>query len=303
MAIQVSPVYIADYRRRKDGVGKEPKWRLPREKIACLQDVARGVEETNVGIACRYLIDHLSNIGSSDIDEDGYINHLSPLENFCDRYDIWGHNEIIETWRRDIRRCRRAIERMRLAGQGKHASVLFIVYGYPDPSVRDLPKRVLDTLGELSALARYTERVEDHRKELARQEAVRLSQNIQPMELPPTSNWIENFMRKDASEAEQVSMAIRHGYRSEAGGVMLDLIRHRDRYEWALRVVSSGDALRSLFAPISNREEGESQDHFMIRKENAETKRDAVTTEIKLQAVEMLKEASLVYKEAWRASA
>lgn len=302
MAVQVSPVYIADFKgRHKDKA--EGKWRLSRERIADIQDVARGVEETNVGVCCRYLIDYLTEVGSSDIDEDGYIHQLAPIENFCERYDIWGNNKVIDSWRKDIQRCRRAINRMRDQGHHDQVSVLFVVYGYPDPSIRDLPKFALDVLGELASLAKYTDRVEEHRKELARLEAVRISSNIKEPALPPTSTWIEHSLFESAGESAKAAMAIRHGHRAEHSGVFLDLMRHRDRYEWALRVTSSGDALRSLFAPIPNREENETQEHFAVRKDNAETKRDVILMEIKTQATEFLKTASLIYREAWRASA
>lgn len=301
MAVQVSPVYISNFRAKK---APREKWRLHREHTADIQDVARGVEESDVGICCRYLVDQLASMGSPDIDEDGYIHSLNSIESFCEKYDIWHEDQIVDHWRKRIRRCRRAINRMQTRGASNAAAVLFIVYGYPDPSVRDLPKKALDSLGEMAGLARYTDRVEVQRKELARLEALRLSACAERDPVPDPETWIDAALQGEAREAEQRSRAIRQGYRrAEYGPHLVDLMRNRDRYEWALRVTSSGDALRALFAPIPGREVGESQEHFEVRKENAETKRDILISEIKVETTEMLRSASNLYKEAWLASA
>lgn len=300
MAVEVSPVYISNFRSKRP---PREKWRLHRDHTTDLQDVARGVEEADVGICCRYLIDQLASTGSPDIDEDGYIHSLNSIENFCEKYDVWRENVVVDHWRKRIRRCRRALGRMQARKSHDEVAILFIVYGYPDPSVRDLPKKALDSFGELAALARYTDRVEEHRKELARLEAVRISAltHREPVSNPET--WIETETREYAKEDEQRSRAIRQGYRAEYGPHLVDLMRHRDKYEWALKVVSSGDALRSLFAAIPNREPDETQEHFLVRKENAETKRDILISEIKVETTEMLRRASGLYREAWLASA
>lgn len=305
MAIEIPPVYLSDYRARRTN-GGEPKWRLSRDHIEDIKDIARGVEESNVGVCCRYLIDHLIAIGSADVDEDGYIHHLDPIENFCQKYEVWSHPTVL-TWRKRIERCRRAFRKMREADLHEETSVLFVVYGYPDPSIRELPKKVSDALGELTPLARYTNRVEVQRKELARLEAIRMasrqSKIAETKDLP--QHWKKNddeiseFDERAQSGDEITRRAIHQGLPVQGASSLVDLMRHRDLYEYALRVISSGEALDSLFAPLPSRGENETKEHFDVRIENAKTKQDVILSEIKVEAHKMLKNASIAFHGMW----
>lgn len=161
---------LRDAPRRADA-----PWRLPAHHAADLGDVARGVEETNAGVCTRYLVDQLACSGRADIDEDGYINHLESVERFCDRFEVWRH-PVVATWRMRIKRCRRALARMRSIGAHEDVAVLYVSYGQPDPILLDVLPLLPELLGErwpvcpLASLARYTAPVEDRRMDLVRTE-------------------------------------------------------------------------------------------------------------------------------------
>lgn len=289
--------YLSSVRpfRRDDGQEQHRVWRLPPNHIADLCDVARGVEETDAGVCCKYLVDSMSGAGS-DFDEVA----LEAAENFCEQNHIWKHGLII-SWRDRILRCRRTVQRMRMEGQHKHVNVLFIVYGYPDPLTRDMSKKTLDSLGELASLARYTDAVEVKRQEMARLEAVRTSQRAEsnPEEGPEPESWLHKVMIENAFEDVQRGAAIRQGLRAEYGPGLVDLMRHRERYQHALKILSSSDALRSQLLIPSEREDQENGDHFQERKHNAEVKRDLFLVQVKIESSKMLEAASRAYHAAW----
>lgn len=280
-------------------------WRLPPNHITDLRDVAKGVEETNAGVCCRYLVDQLDGSGvSADIDEDGYVNHLDAVERFCDQYGVWKHPTVI-TWRKRIDRCRRAIAMMHLTGDHKAVSVLHVVYGYPDPFVRSFPKKVLEAFGELASLAKYTDAVEVRRQEVARTEATekatRFEAEVSRYEIVPESaiHAAELAWMKD----EQLeSNAVRHGFRPEYGADLATVIRHRDYYQYALRVISSSDALRSHINTEVEKDWDETPEHFQAQKEAADVRRDIIVSQIKVEADQMLVAASRRYHAAWLAS-
>lgn len=171
--VQALPnVYLASVRERRERTNDDSAklYKLPPNHVDDLRDVARGVEETNAGVCCRYLIDQLASPGSSDVDDDGYVHHLEAVERFCDRFGVFKH-PTVKTWRNRVTRCRRALSRMRAEGHAEHAAVLHVAFGYPDPITTQLVE--LSALGDLASLARYTQPVEDKRMQLVRAEALR----------------------------------------------------------------------------------------------------------------------------------
>lgn len=295
---------VREFRRertKEDG----GEWRLPNNHVADLRDVTRGVEETDAGVCCKYLIDSMSGAGS-DFDE----IVLEAAENFCEQHHIWEHS-LVASWRDRIKRCKRAFQRMHLQGDHKHVSVLHVVYGYPDPSTRDFPKKVLDSLGELASLARYTDVVEVRRQEMARIEATIMSNRktvIAPTKDLPKhwknandeiSEWDERVQTGD----ENSRVAIRQNLPVAGAPFLADVMRHREQYERALRILTSGDALRSMLAPVSEQEDDETDEHYEQRQANVELKRDLFLVQVKLEAMRMLKAASAAYHRTWLVSA
>lgn len=309
MAVAVSEVFFSSVHKFRDAEDRAPRtWRLAPHHVADLSDVATGVEESHAGIACKYLIDSLNAGGRVDIDPDGFINDLDALEKFCQRFGVWAH-PAVASWRQRIQRCRRALTRMHEAGKHSQVSILFITYGHPDPSIRELPKRVLDNLGELASLARYTDRVEVHRQEMARKEAVERSARAVGVKSIPTKDTPKHWDAHDiepieadeseALESVQRAAAIKLGFKADYGPHLAELVRHRERHESAQRIMTSGDALRDLFAPLEGRDDDESDQHYEQRKENSEVKRDIVTSQIHGQAYRMLEDAGKTYQAAW----
>ncbi len=296
---------VRPYRRDPEQQSEHGVWRLPPNHIADLKDVTRGVEETDAGICCKYLIDSMSGAGS-DFDEVS----LEAAENFCEQNEIWNH-KIVDGWRTRIKRSRRALALMHHRGQHHHVSVLHVVYGYPDPSTREFPQKVLTNLGELASLVRYTDSVEVRRKEMARCEAVAMSNRkvfITPTKDLP-AHWknandeiVENDEREQTGD-ETSRVAIRQGLPVSGAPFLLDVMRHREMYERALRIITSGDAVRMMFAPPSERPYSESDSHFEERKLNVELKRDLFLVEVKIETTLMLEAASKIYHRSWLESA
>lgn len=312
MAVAVPGTFLANVtpiRPREEPTFKP--WRLPSNHFADLRDVTRGVEESNVGVCCKYLIDHSLASGNQDIDNDGYINHLDAIEKFCDTYGVWKH-PTVQTWRRRIARCRRAFALMHSVGDHKHVSVLYVVYGHPDPLVRAFPQRARDILGELAPLARYTDVVEVRRQEMARLEAAdRAAQQtvsaVAPTKDVPqhwrkTNDEISEFDTRHQSGEEITRVAIKHGVHASMGPSLVDLMKHRDLYEYSLRAISSMDVLRQQFDVPMDREFGESKEQFQERKEVAEIRRDTFLGLVKNDAEKMLTNASKKYHAAWLSS-
>lgn len=153
--------------------------RAGQRHVADLRDVARGAEESSVGLACRYLVDRtLEGAGGEEevLDDAGGVVRLRllALERWCDANDVFTHADVV-TWHRRLRRCRRALIALREAGRGFSADALMVAFGPPDPWARDLAGRKVAgdrTLGELFgrwelvALAKYTDAVEARRADL-----------------------------------------------------------------------------------------------------------------------------------------
>lgn len=308
MAVAVPETFLSSVRQFRPREDAEHKtWRLPRDHIADLRDVARGVEETNAGVCCRYLIDQFSGAGHSDIDEDGYVHHLDAVERFCDTYGVWKH-PTVESWRHRIGRCRRAIARMHGMGHHKHVGVLHVVYGYPDPLTKEFPKKSVDSLGEMASLIKYTDLVEVKRQEMARQEAMTMSKRVARIE--PTKDlpghwkadgdtiyeWDKRFQNGD----EITRTAIRQNLPVEYGPLLIDLMKHRELYEYSLRCISSSDVVRQQFAPLEERDE--TDDQYRERRANYENRRDVFVSQVKVESDKLLVAASRSYHAAWLAS-
>lgn len=160
-------VYLA-WSREKLTEDVSTKRRLSPSHVQTLRDVAQGVEESKVGLACRYLIDTIPS--GEGIDPDGYIHHLEELERFCDRENVWAHPTVI-TWRNGIRRCRRTLARLRDKGDHQTPNVLMVAYGYPDPNAHEL----ITFFGrELAPLVKYVDTVEVVRQKMIREEILTL---------------------------------------------------------------------------------------------------------------------------------
>lgn len=302
-AVSTTETFLSSVRpfRRERTEPEHSSWRLPPNHIADLSEVARGVEETDVGMCCKYLIDSMSGAGS-DFRE----VVLEDVENFCEQNEIWEHTEV-SAWRNRIKRCRRSLERLHNMGQHKTVSVLHIVYGHPDPSTREMPKKVFDNLGELASLARYTDAVEVRRQELARLEATAFSKRhvvYAPTKDIP-AHWKalddESIVEQTGDEASR--LAIKQGMPSNYGPFLVDVMRHRELYESALRILTSGDALRSILAPVTEQDDNETEENFNERRVNMELKRDVLLVQVKVDASKMLEQASRLYHQSWLASA
>ncbi len=265
---------------RKDAA--EKKWRLSQKHIVDLQDIARGIEEGLAGICCKYLLDQRSGVGA-DYDE----TVLDDAENFCQRVNVWGEPEVRE-WRDRIQRARRALHRMRCRGDNHNVGILHVAYGFPDPAAREFPKKLVDDLQEQVSLVRYTATVENFRLEMARQEGLRRAHQHKRSEYPPSLLYEDAF---------------RHNMNPIYFAPIYDIMHTRDRIEWASKAISSGDALRAMFAPLRERGPNETKDHYMARKTSLEARRDAAIVKITEETSVMLEEAQKAYHAAWLASA
>jgi hypothetical protein len=274
MVLAFPEVYRASVQRVEGPGNNDNAWRLPPARAQELRDVASGVEESNAGVCCRYLLDSLAVDGSPDIDFDGYVHHLEAAERFVDRYGDYGKIPLVATWRARIGRTRRAIARLRLSGDHTSANVLYVAYGPPDPSSVDL----IEWLGrELAPLGRYVDAVERLRLEMAKQEALAST-------------------RVDADD----------------GPVSLGL--HRARLARADRCLSSADALRAALSPFREPAvvpiAGEHLQATEARREARRERqraygaqRDAFFLEVKIEARRMLLSAERLFYVAWLASA
>lgn len=285
MAATVSSVYLCSVplQRKREG-GLQP-FRLPPTHVQTLRDIARGVEESEVGICCSYLVDASSGEGA-DFDE----HALHDIERFVEGSITWEQTDpfssidiirsaVVKGWRNRMQRARRAVDRLRRNGDHDAASILFVAYGYPDPLGRDL---LATDFGEkpqdcpLASLARYTHVVEEHRLRMARAEAVeRMKAN------PPLVTLYE-------------------------------LTEHRRVYERAERCTSSGDALRDLSRVFAEAgptpTAGENQLQYETRRiewrerqERHKAEREGFLGRMKLEATRMLARAERAWYGAWLA--
>ena len=303
MPIKNPGTFVADLKQFRRSEQEERKTtKLSREHIEDLRDIAQGVEESNVGICCRYLIDTMSGMGA-DYDEVA----LDMLEKFCEDNDLFNEqfrsNPIIGEWRKRIRRARRTIKRLHEIGHHKTVSVLFVVYGHPDPFISIFPAEILVRLNQYASLAKYTDVVEVKRQEMARLYAAKMPCNspqfVSEFGVQDFRYALESFLWMQAEESYHRAEAIRHGYNAEHGSTLMELMRQKDRFDWALRSISSSDVIRVMFAPTPDRFPGESGEHYKERKENAQLKLDSFVTNILLEAKTMHDEAAKDYHHHW----
>lgn len=322
MAVPVPNVYLAASKPvTKQRANDDRTWRLPPNHVQDIRDVALGVEESNAGVCCRYLIDQLASAGSLDVDEeDGYVHRLHEIERFVERYGDFGRIPQIVTWRMRIARTRRAIALLRTRGNATHANVLMVAYGHDDP----FASMLVGILGrELANLARYTDAVELRRIEMVRVETSRLAArprtDTSTKDVP--AHWkgdlSKDEIRYDAGDdreqtgSERARCAMQMGLRADAGNAeVIDLARRRERFEWATLAISSGDAIRHALAafheppciPIP----GEGRLAFEARKEARkdrqkahDAKRETFMLDVKIDAYRMLCAAEKAYHDAW----
>jgi hypothetical protein len=297
MALRVSEVFMAG-----GGVPADPEsFRLAAHHVEVLRDVARGAEESDAGLCCSYLADVMSGEGA-DYDE----HALTAVERFADRatevlaIDIGQSVTAVSKWRGRVLRCRRALRRLRLAGDHKSASVLLVAYGYPDPLVRQIPE-LARFPAEHASLARYTDAVEARRKEMVEQEA----RALHPPPAPGDRYREGGDLR---------GMAERDGFDPEEFAKLVDLGRYRDKLAWADRAIGSADALRAALAPFGEPRPPQGQDeprHVFEARLAAARDRHAghkarveqFVTELKIEARRMLLTAERAYHACWLQSA
>ena len=268
MALEVPPTFIATHTTRPDD-GSRSLFRLPTDHQLDLQDVARGVEESDAGVCCSYLIDTTSGEGG-DFDE------FAPVgpERFADSaiefiaYDIGLSVPRVSRWRQKILRCRRALSQLRESGDHRSVSVLHVAYGYPDPIVRQLPE-LLGMSVKIGVLVRYTDVVEEKRQEMVRTEAARRS----------TSDVVDLNQRRS-------------------------MIRYYDRIVSSADALRA--ALAPFSEPLPTPKDGEGHLEYEARREarrNREeahrNRRSAFLTRAKVEAVKMLARAEEQYHQSW----
>lgn len=271
-------------------------FRLPPNHVLDLRDVARGVEESDVGVCCSYLVDSLSGAGA-DFDETA----LYDIERYVESAltadylgELFGLR--IRNWRERLLRCRRALRRMHERGETESVAVLHVAHGYPDPFVRAFPE--LDKFGPIASLVRYTDAVEEKRQELVSFEARAKARNF------------GDRYRRSTEDGGLRELAENDGYDPDEFANLIDLIERRDKRAFADRAISSGDALRSALAPFGEppivRRENEAVLSFEARKASrkereaaAREKKEAFLVRAKIEATRVLERAEKRYHEAW----
>jgi hypothetical protein len=275
MALSIARSYRSDSKDSRRRVHRadhaDQPWRLPSNHVQDLRDVARGVEESNAGLACRYLVDQMASPSSTEVDDDGYVHHLEAAERFCDRFGVWKH-PAVASWRMRVLRARRALDKLTAIGgaHATHVAVLHVAHGYPDPLIAQFPE--LSSLGELAGLVRYTDHVEAHREQLVKFEArERLG------DPPNVAEYRERLAFAD--RAITSADALRHG------------------------LLSFGEPMPVVCATEPRHvHEG----HVMartIRRKAHDARRGAFVLACKLEATRMLGSAELEYHQAWLCSA
>lgn len=319
MALNVPESFLTDRRARPANANDDAPslFRLAPHHAQTLRDVAQGVEESDVGLACSYLVDQSSGEGA-DYDE----HALDAIERYVDRAVGWDQVDFgrfvpaLRQWRQRLGRCRRALRRLRERGDHESANVLMVAHGHADPIVRQLPE--LARLGAaLGSLARYTDVVEARRRDLAKQLAADAGRRFDaPLRrlgaelrgLDPATDAVE---RQSGSERARAALAM--GLDAAAGNArVVDLARVRDRHRWADRSVASSDALRDALAPFCEPAvvlaPGEPKLAYEARRAAREARKDAhrdragaFVTALRLEAARMLSDAERAYHAAWLA--
>lgn len=271
MALEVPPTFITLHTTRP-AVDSSSLYRLPSDHQLDLQDVARGVEESDAGVCCSYLIDTMSGEGA-DFDE------CAPIgpERYADMavqfsaVDIAKSVPVVSRWRKKIIRCRRALTRLRETGDHQSASVLHIAYGYPDPIIRQIPELLTMTV-RLAVLVRYTDVVEERRQEMVRTAAARASVG-------------------DVVDLNQRRTLIRYHDRLLSSG---------DALRAALAPFSEPLPVRTITESIAEHEARREQRRG--REEAYRHKRSVFLSRAKVEAAKMLARAEERYHEMWLAT-
>ncbi len=231
---------------------------LEQDQVQVLRDVARGEGESALSLNLEEMLWSLGRQTDPCA--------LVGLENVVAKKNDEAVKFLV--WRKSVLRCRAALRLMRERGEHAPASVLMVAHGYVDPLTLQFPE--LSAMGsELANLVRYTDIVEQKRREMARTEASASNRFDEPV----------------------------------------DLNMHRERLARADRCISSSDALRAALAtfhePFPDRE-GESIAEHETRKAGHRARRDghkarsaAFLLEAKIQARRMLEDAERAYQRAW----
>lgn len=303
MAAAVTNVYLHPVvSRHRNGQDEHRPFRLTQARIQDIRDVARGVEESDVGVCCSYLVDTMGGEGA-DYDEhalnlvERFVDSALDFGTETDPYGTLMKHPVIRAWRGRLQRTRRTFAALRHAGDHRSADILFVAHGYPDPLARSL----IDELGEklqdcpISALARYTDVVEEYRLLLARAEAKRSS-------FKPGDRYLANGTLH--------ALAVADGREPEKLAQLVNFSAYLESHARADRCISSGDALRHALAvfaepaPVQAPEEGRlafeaRRAARKERKEQHDNKRSSFLTQVRIQATKMLSRAEKAYHDAW----
>lgn len=293
MSIEAREGYVSvDKHRVNDDERREHRtFRLPRRHQEDLRDVAHGVEETNAGVCTKYLLD--ATAGGHEPDD----VHLLEVERWCDRFKIFEHPRVA-SWCTRVRRTRRTLASMHAYGQSHDVAVLYVAYGPTDPLVRE-DGGIGKDWGELGSLARYTDAVEVRRVEMAKAEALHVSAAM--VEWKPSRGGVglRGLHQVSAYHETVAMMAVKHGMRATSGAAVVDLLRHRERYETAMARTTSAEALRDLQGHLPVQRPGETEGDFKRRQKAARGRRDVVLAQVKVEADQMLAKASGIYHSHW----
>lgn len=225
-----------------------------------------------------------------DLNEDDDVGpmHLFAAERWCgSKLEVDRHADLprlVDRKRAHERRqrCRRALRALHAVPNGDvHIGTLHTVYGWKDPFALALPEDVLgrwndDATHPLAGLARYTDAVERVRVELVNEEGDRA------------------FER-----AGLAGQASRLRWFTATQKVFLMAAWIGERRAYADRVITSTDAVRHALRVTRARHADESEPDFRARHLRAQAARAAFVTDVKLEASNMLRDASLAYHEAW----
>lgn len=249
------------------------------EERARIEDIGRQMDAG--------LLPHEMRFDRKD-DEDLGPMHLFAAERWCgSKLEVDRHADLprsVDRKRAHERRqrCRRALRALHQVPNGDvHIGTLHTVYGWKDPFALGLPEDVLgrwndDATHPLAGLARYTDAVELVRRALVEAEGD----------------------RSFASSGMASASAWRFGLTSHQQ-VYLMAIRMGERRDHADRIITSTDAIRHALRTSRPRHADESEPDYRARHLRAQAARAAFVTDVKLEASNMLRDASLAYHEAW----
>ena len=290
-------------------------FRLAEHHRETLRDVAEGVEESDAGLCCSYLFDSSGGEGR-DYDETA----LLAAESFAEAaltFDFLAGAfgaVVVSSWRERLRRSRRAITLLRSEGKGEVANVLMVAYGHPDPFAREVPELV--ALGRAGSLARYTEVVEERRRELVRETAKKdrekrrfVDVRSEDGELVRPPGLLPGDRYREGGDLRSLVLE-----EPDAFADAVDFAHRRDLRAAADAAISSTDAIRAALVafgePIVEAVPGESyaqtEGRRLARKERSSAhalKRKTFLTELRLEVARTLSSAEEAYHDAWLRSA